>query len=148
MQAIILIGLQASGKSTFYKEYFFNSHMRISMDLFNTRNKETKFFDQCLELQQRLVVDNTNPTKDERQRYIEKLKARKYEIIGYYFQSQIKDSLARNALRKGKAKVAEKGILATYKKLELPQKEEGFDQLFYVEIADGEFIINPWNDEV
>ncbi|MEL6944740.1 MAG: ATP-binding protein, partial [Bacteroidota bacterium] len=36
MQAILFIGIQASGKSTFYKERFFNTHVRISMDLLNT----------------------------------------------------------------------------------------------------------------
>jgi len=42
MQIIIFIGIPASGKSSFYKELFFNSHIRISMDLLNTRNKEGK----------------------------------------------------------------------------------------------------------
>jgi hypothetical protein len=34
MEEIIFVGIQASGKSTFYKEKFFNSHLRISNDLF------------------------------------------------------------------------------------------------------------------
>lgn len=33
MEGILFIGIQASGKSTFYKERFFNSHLRISLDL-------------------------------------------------------------------------------------------------------------------
>ncbi len=40
MEMIIFTGIPASGKSSFYKELFFNSHLRISMDLLNTRNKE------------------------------------------------------------------------------------------------------------
>ncbi|MCB9352743.1 MAG: ATP-binding protein, partial [Lewinellaceae bacterium] len=32
MEGILFIGIQASGKSTFYKERFFNSHLRISLD--------------------------------------------------------------------------------------------------------------------
>lgn len=42
MEMIIFTGIPASGKSSFYKELFFNSHLRISMDLLNTRNKENK----------------------------------------------------------------------------------------------------------
>ncbi|MCB0837611.1 MAG: AAA family ATPase [Bacteroidetes bacterium] len=148
MEGIIFIGLQASGKSSFYKERFFNTHMRISLDLLNTRNKERQFLDKCLELQQRVVIDNTNPDLKTRQRYIQKFKEYKYEVVGYYFQSQIKDCLARNAERKGKEKIAEKGILATFQKLELPIWEEGFDRLFYVKIENNQFIINAWENEI
>ena len=37
MEAIIFVGLPGSGKSSFYKERFFNSHVRISLDLLKTR---------------------------------------------------------------------------------------------------------------
>ncbi|MFN8578481.1 MAG: hypothetical protein U0354_16755 [Candidatus Sericytochromatia bacterium] len=39
MEAIVFIGAQGSGKSTFYKDKFFNTHMRISLDLLNTSEK-------------------------------------------------------------------------------------------------------------
>ena len=68
MQAIIFIGIQATGKSTFYKTNFFNSHIRLSMDLLNTRNKENRFLETCFHTQARFVVDNTNPTSEERKK--------------------------------------------------------------------------------
>lgn len=148
MEGIIFIGIQASGKSTFYKENFFNSHVRISMDLLNTRNKETQFLNKCIELHQKVVVDNTNPEKLDRSKYIAKFKAAKYEVIGYYFQSKVSDSLERNEEREGKEKIPEVGILSTYKKLELPSLEEGFGRLYYVEIIENQFIVKPWKDEV
>ena len=148
MQGIIFIGLQASGKSSFYKENFFHSHMRISMDLLNTRNKEGQFLEKCMELQQRVVIDNTNPAIADRKRYIDRFKENRYEIIGYYFQSKVKDSLKRNSLRKGKEKIPEAGIFATYKKLEIPSYVEGFDKLYYVEIVEGGFQVNEWEHEV
>ncbi len=61
MEAVIFMGLQASGKSSFYKENFFNSHIRLSMDLLNTRNRERKFLELSIETQAKVVVDNTNP---------------------------------------------------------------------------------------
>jgi predicted kinase len=85
MEAVILVGLQASGKSTFYKQNFLNSHIRISMDLMKTRNREKKFFDLCLETQAKVVIDNTNPSLVERKSYIEQLKKSGYKISGYYF---------------------------------------------------------------
>lgn len=33
MEAVIFIGLQASGKSSFYKERFFSTHVWINLDL-------------------------------------------------------------------------------------------------------------------
>ncbi|MEN3294973.1 MAG: hypothetical protein V7642_4226, partial [Burkholderiales bacterium] len=41
MEMLLFIGIQASGKSTFYKERFFDTHVRISMDLLRTRNRES-----------------------------------------------------------------------------------------------------------
>ena len=132
MEAILFIGVQGSGKSTFYKKEYFNSHLRISLDLLNTRNKESKLLDFCLEFQQRLVIDNTNPTKEERAKYIQKLKQRGFKIIAIYFETTLKTALERNELREGKAKVAKVGVLATYKKMELPMYKEGFDEIYTI----------------
>ena len=148
MEGIIFIGIQASGKSSFYKENFFNSHVRISLDLLNTRNKENQLLEKCLELQQSVVIDNTNPTKLDRKKYIDKLKSKKYKIIGYYFQSKIVESIKRNEDREEKNRIPEIGIRSTYSKLELPKKLEGFDELYYVEIKDEKFKIEPWQDEI
>ena len=82
MEAIIFCGIQASGKTTFYKENFFKTHVRISLDLLNTRRKEDIFLRTCLQTQQRFVIDNTNPTKKERLPYIEKAKAFKFIGLG------------------------------------------------------------------
>jgi hypothetical protein len=64
MEAIIFCGIQASGKSTFFKEYFFKTHIRISLDLLGTRHKENIFLQTCFAARQRFVVDNTNATKN------------------------------------------------------------------------------------
>ena len=136
MEAILFIGIQGSGKSTFYKEKYFNSHLRISLDLLNTRNKENQLLDFCLKFQQRLVIDNTNPTKKERAKYIQKLKERGFKIIGIYFETPLKIVLERNELREGKAKIAKVGILSTYKRMELPAFEEGFDELYTIHTAE------------
>ncbi|HEV7348839.1 hypothetical protein [Telluribacter sp.] len=51
MQAIIFCGLQATGKTTFYRDHFLKTHIRISLDMLNTRNKETQFMEVCLRTQ-------------------------------------------------------------------------------------------------
>lgn len=144
MEIILFIGIQATGKSFFFKENFFKTHMRVSMDLLNTRNKEYTFIEACYSVQQKFVVDNTNPQKSDRARYIEAAKANKYKVIGYYFQSKLEDCMKRNASREGKECISEVGIRATYSKLEMPDFDEGFDELYYVEIDNGVFKINEW----
>lgn len=148
VQGILFIGVQASGKSTFYVQRFFRTHVRISMDLLNTRNKEQRMLETCVDLQQRVVIDNTNPTAAERARYIAQLRAAKYNVVGYYFRSSLSEVLDRNGARPIAEQVPRVGILGTHKRLELPSLSEGFDELYYISIDDGEFVVNDWQDEV
>ncbi len=144
MEAIIFCGIQATGKTTFFKEKFFKTHIRISMDQLNTRNKENQFIAFCLQTQHPFVVDNTNPSKTERSRYIAVAKENKFKVIGYYFQSKIGEAMTRNSQRQGKENIPESGIKGTFARLELPEFSEGFDELYYVEISENNFTIKPW----
>lgn len=148
MGIVIFCGIQATGKTTFYKENFFNTHVRISLDLLKTRNREQKLIDTCLETQQRCVIDNTNPTKAEREKYISKAKANNFKVKGYYFQSKISDALERNEQRVGKERIPDIAIKGTHNKLEVPSFDEGFDELYFVEIENGKFKVKEWIDEV
>ena len=149
MEAVIFMGIQAVGKSEFYKRHFFKTHIRINLDMLKTRNREKILFQACLEAKQPFVIDNTNPTKEDRKRYIEQAQIAGFQIVGYYFQSQINDAIERNHKREGKEHVPEPAILGTYNKLELPIIEEGFDQLYYVKIdQNNQFIVEDYNDEV
>ena len=148
MEGIIFIGIQASGKSTFYQENFFYSHIRISMDLMKTRNRESKILNTCLSTQAKIVVDNTNPMCDDRARYIDVFKQHKYEIIGYYFSANLNQSLRLNDKRTGKQKIPEVGIKATYRKLEIPKYSEGFDRLYYVKMENQKFKVDEWNNDI
>jgi hypothetical protein len=40
-EAVLLIGIPGSGKTTFYRERFFNTHVRLSLDLLKTRERES-----------------------------------------------------------------------------------------------------------
>lgn len=148
MELIMLIGIQGSGKSSFYKTYFFNTHMRMSLDLLNTRNKLQQFTHLGFGLHQRMVLDNTNVTRDKRMQYIEQAKAFKYTVTGYYFESKIAVCLERNEQRIGKEKINKAGVIAKHRALELPGYAEGFDKLYYVNIEDNQFKINDWKNEI
>ncbi|MBI3730173.1 MAG: ATP-binding protein [Burkholderiales bacterium] len=144
MEAIIFIGLQASGKSSFYKEHFFNSHLRISNDLLKTKSRETKLLELCFESSMPLVIDNTNVTKAGRQQYIEKIKARHYRLTAYYFKTDLERTLTWNSQRQGKDLVPKVGILDTHRKLEIPDYDEGFDHMYYVDFIDGKLTATDW----
>ncbi|WP_241331316.1 AAA family ATPase [Chryseobacterium arthrosphaerae] len=142
MEMIIFTGIPASGKSSLYKELFFNSHIRISMDLLNTRNKEGKLLQYCFDTQSKMVIDNTNVSRENRRRYIQLAIQNKYSIVGYFFESDIRDCLERNKNRKDS--INETGIKAKYKELELPSLEEGFDQIVKVKIINNQFKISDY----
>lgn len=149
MEVVILIGIQATGKSSFYKDNFFRTHIRINLDMLKTRNREDILIDACVRAKQSFVVDNTNPSAMDRKKYIDIAKAAGAKVIGYYFQSSIDEVIPRNEKRTGKEHVPLAGIKGTYTKLQIPDKGEGFDELYYVRInAEGQFEIEKWKYEV
>lgn len=100
-QAIIFIGIQASGKSTFYHTFLEQlGYCHINLDTLNTRNKENILMENCFREGKSFVIDNTNPEMTDREKYISKAKENGYEIIGIYFQSILCDCIARNMKRK------------------------------------------------
>ncbi len=132
---MIFCGIQASGKTTFYRERFFDTHVRISLDLLRTRNREDAFLTTCFQTRQPCVIDNTNATKASREPYISRAKAAGFRVVGYFFSTDPKAAFDRNRKRPGKANIPPGGLFGTYKRLEPPTIEEGFQQLFKVEIA-------------
>jgi predicted kinase len=72
VEAVVFIGVQASGKSSFYRERFFDTHLRINLDMLKTRHRERMLLRACIEAGQSFVVDNTNPSVEERARYIQR----------------------------------------------------------------------------
>jgi predicted kinase len=143
MQLIIFTGVQASGKSSFYLLNLAHSHLRINLDMLKTRHRENMIFEACLASKTKTVIDNTNPTKADRARYIQRAIDAGFEVISYYFETDLKSTLERNSYREGKANIPEVGVRATYKKIEVPSLDEGFNEIFKINIiGNGEFEIS------
>ncbi|MCW8196616.1 ATP-binding protein [Proteobacteria bacterium 005FR1] len=144
MEAVLFIGIQGSGKSTFYQQQFFETHLRINLDMLKTRHRETLLVEACIQARQRFVVDNTNVRREDRQRYIPQLRAAGFRIIGYFFEPVPERALRWNDQRSGKARIPVKGVLGTLKRLERPERHEGFDELFRLVVgSEGEFLPEP-----
>ena len=103
--------------------------------------------EECLNSGKSFAVDNTNPTVDDRRRYIEPAKVAGYRVVGYFMESRLKECIARNELREGKARVPAKAIAATSNKLQVPSYEEGFDELYYVQNDGNTMTVLDWRNE-
>ncbi len=149
MEAVILMGLQATGKSSFCAERYSSTHLRLNMDMLKTRHREAILLDAFIQAKASFVSDNTNPTRADRQRYIRCAREAGYRVVGFYFRSSLADSMERNSKREGKSRVPDIGLKGTFAKLQLPEKDEGFDELHYVTFdKSGGFAVEQWNDEI
>ncbi len=145
-EIIIFIGIPASGKSTFYEKYFSATHSRISLDILRTRFQESKMLLETVYSGNSCVIDNTNVSISERKKYIDIAKTHGYKIIGYYFRSAIDECRIRNAGRTGKKQVPEIALRNKAALLERPSRLEGFDELFYVNIKENNFVISQFQE--
>jgi len=145
--AVIFIGIPASGKSSYFAEHYKGKYAHINLDTLNTRKKEAALLRECLIVGKSFVVDNTNPTKTDRKRYIIPAKSNGFRVEGYFFQSVLVDCVTRNEKRTGKSRIPNIAIASISNKLELPCIEEGFDELYFVKLSDGGFITEEWRDE-
>ena len=152
MELIIFVGLQASGKSTFYRTHFLATHLYVSKDLLDNNKKpnrrQMQLIECALQAKHSVVVDNTNPTVEGRVPLIALGHTYGAEIIGYYFESEVSECVERNKQRVGKARVPDVAIYVTAKKLVRPTYAEGFDKLYGVRIGDNDtFGVQKWTDE-
>ena len=140
---MLFIGIQGSGKSTFYRECFFDTHVRISLDLLRTKHREQRLLDLCLQTGQPFVVDKTNVTLAERARYIGAARAAGFRVVGYFFEPDPGGAFERNRRRPQPVPAA--GLFGTLKRLERPTLEEGFDELHVVHVRpEGGFAVDAW----
>lgn len=134
MEAVIFVGIQGAGKSTFYKVHFFDTHVRINLDMLKTRHRERLLLEACIAAKQSFVVDNTNATTMDRQRYLVPAKQAGFQLCAFYFDVDPADAQRRNAARTGRRKIPRKAVYSTHRRLEKPSYDEGFDRIYRVTI--------------
>jgi len=142
MEAIILVGVQGSGKTTFYRQRFFDTHVRINLDMLRTRHREKLLLAACLAAKQPFVVDNTNPLPADRARYIGLAREAGFRVVAYFLESTLREAIQRNNQRVGKQKIPVPAVAGTFRKLQPPTLDEGFDVVYRVTISpEGAFVI-------
>src|SRR5262249_24013915 len=138
-ECVILVGVPAAGKTTFFQRYFAATHRHISKDLWpNASGREARqrrLLIESLGSGHSVVVDNTNPKVAERAPLVEIARAQGASVVCYFFDVTTREAGARNAGRTGKQKVPNVAIFTVAKRLEPPTLGEGFDQLFRVTLT-------------
>ena len=115
MELVIFVGLQASGKSTFFRERFAATHEHVSKDLFrNNRNRnrrQRELVEAALRAEFPVVVDNTNPSVEERRALIESGHKFGARIVGYCFESGMREVPRSQCSSRGQGAGSRRGHL-------------------------------------
>ncbi|HET8547303.1 MAG TPA: AAA family ATPase [Bryobacteraceae bacterium] len=132
MEAVLLIGVQGAGKTTFFEQRFAATHVHISRDVLGSLPRERAAVETCIGARKPFVIDNTNALASTRAAWIARAKAADYRIVGYFFNTEMRAAIARNNKRTNRKPVPVPGLLRTWKVMEPPSIREGFDELYTV----------------
>jgi predicted kinase len=150
MEVAILIGLQASGKTTFYRRHLAETHDHVSKDNFpkarNRQRRQLVLIAGSLSAGRNVAVDNTNPAPSDWAPIIAAARAHSAVVTGYWFPVDVETSIARNAARS--APVPDVGLFATLSRLRRPTAADDFDHLYEVRTDSGAFIVTETTIQV
>lgn len=136
-EAVIFVGLQGSGKTTYYTKHFAETHAHISRDVQQSQERERALIRECLGTGRSFVLDNTNSTRSVRAPYIREAKAAGFRVVAYFFDTPVRTAIGRNNQRKDKKAIPVPAILRTAKHLQPPSVDEGIDNVRVVPLREG-----------
>jgi predicted kinase len=133
----VLVGLQASGKSTFYEQCLSASHALVSKGLFprgarRKHDRQMRLVEAALAAGRSVAIDNTNPSPEEWTPLVTAGHAHGAQVTAYWFPPDLEGSLRRNAARQGRDRVPDIGVHATARRLCRPSRADGFDRVLAV----------------
>jgi predicted kinase len=128
-----MAGLQGSGKSTWVAGHLAGNHVVVSKDHWpNARRREARQRRMVAELLaegRSVVVDNTNPSVEERAPLIAAARAAGVPVRCVWVDTPLPTCLERNGARRGRAQVPLVGLFATARRFAAPSVGEGFHRV-------------------
>ncbi len=143
MEALLLIGLQGAGKSTFYARRLADTHLRLNRDMLRTNHRLDVLFHAALAVRQPLCLDNTQARRSGRARLVASARAAGFRVVAYWFDVPLADALARNLQRPEPARIPEIAIRGLAAKFEPPAADEGFHEIHRVHVVPPGFVVEP-----
>ncbi len=131
---IILVGFPGSGKSTFITKNLDNYYF-VSLDKEKTPAKCLKLVNKYMEMGRNIVVDNTNPSKESRKKFIDIAIKNKYNVRCMKMLTQENHALHNNYYRylyKNQKFVPTIAYNIYKKKYEEPELEEGYYEILHI----------------
>jgi predicted kinase len=153
LEIVLMMGLQASGKTTVVKARYASTHTVVSKDLLrrgrDVEARQRRLIEDSLAQGTSVVVDNTHASASSRATVMQMGRAAGARVVGIYMASSIEKCRERNSTRRGAACVPEVALRSTLKRLERPTLAEGFDELWYGRLhedSDG-FDLSAWDEK-
>ena len=114
-ETVILVGLQGSGKSTYFQAHLAATHVLVSGDVQGSIQKQMETVRNCLNQQRSFAVDNTNLTRTARAPFIDLAKQAGYRVSARYFEVPVRVAIGRNNYRRDKKPIPVPAILRAAK---------------------------------
>ncbi|MBI4862983.1 MAG: ATP-binding protein [Candidatus Riflebacteria bacterium] len=151
-ELVIFVGLQASGKTTFFEQRFRQTHVLVSKDLLRNNSRpgrrQRELVTTALAEGKSIVVDNTNATPEDRRELVGIGRAAGARVVAYVFTAALEGCLRRNAAREGRSRVPDRALYVTRSRLVWPTADEGHDAMYRVELVPGAgFVVRPFAQE-
>lgn len=140
---IICIGMPGSGKSYYSKKCISSEYVYINRDTLKTKAKCIKECNNAIESSKSIIIDNTNPSINDRSIFIKIAKAYDYTITCLNFTTSYEISNHNNIYRSliNESKIIPRIVYNIFKKkYQKPNCNEGFN-----EIVNMEFILDISN---
>ncbi|MGY5883044.1 AAA family ATPase [Modestobacter lacusdianchii] len=135
-ELVVMVGLQASGKSTWVTTHLAGSHVVVSKDHWpNARHREARqrrVVAGLLAEGVNVVVDNTSPSPAERAPLIALAAAAGVPVRAVFLDVPVETCRARNEAREGRARVPLVGLYGAAGRLVHPTTDEGFTEVTVV----------------
>ena len=128
-RVVIIVGSPASGKSFYSHELEKTGYLRINKDDMKSDAIMLKAYDTGLKEERNIVIDGTNPTKENRSKWITIARKASYEItiVWMNFPMYVVEFLNNYRIAKNKnqnSHVPAVAMRVYYKKLEVPHQSE------------------------